>query len=1319
MPRQRRSQPRTSKSRRTIDVSDEEGWYKIRSILDERLVNGYVEYLVDWDDNKETGQVYSPTWSREVTEAAYDEWKQQKRPHATESRARDSQDSQPPRPSNWRQLQRSQAARPSRASRRRRSTPDEVDICRPAKVARTAYSATPSEEPVPSIVSISSPVSLDDSDGPDCLGRRILDAKPSHRLFIELQAKPDFDSSEYASQHNIQSSGQSSQSIAELEELDEWQLFASQLTRQTIPDSQEPSGQTWTPDKQVTEFAPSSQGEAFEDQDETQPQTHSQHASPNEESSSPSHHQNCSRSRDENEAYSNQYNTDIPSNQLGQAETQLLFTSKDFDLTAATKPHSAPSPLRDEILTSIPTSCPVFLSQVVATALNLPESSAFSQASPTKSAVAETPSYTKQNSACPSSLTTGFAAASRDATQDESQDAQVFAIDPFISHVKAFSDSHDTIDAASSSVLDIPHIVSHLSPAPQSKFAMENQDTDEPANPTPRPSAVDELSQILNLDKVMAESPSHPPDEKCAEHSGPSDIPTVSTSTQDQHRQHSPAFGPQSEQIDYDIPLASQVSAVASMKSIVDAIFENPDLPVSSTRAPDASCNSQQEVSTISLADITNQPDLAAPLPLMPSLLSHDNHSSGDMERSGVSVSMGQPQQGRESDDDSDDGSQEPIALKHIITLPFQASLRPLYDDTLLESKREVTQFGAVFNSEDYVEPDDTLVQKIDKVFSRLHNICDYPPDALGSTLEDLPSGQLIKYCYDANPKINFIYEFLQGLTKETRVLIVARSLELLRLLYRLTEALEIECVCKEIGKPKSQFTSSIARATLILPGNDIEENDFDVVIGYDHCFGESEVGKKLEAEIPVARSPMVLILVTTHSIEHIDLYISDDLTPLERRNALLSGIVRSRQLVSDPDRGYPEPHELASLFLDYLNGQVEEISWEPIPIPEEVMDIYLNSQSRSQLPVEGSPEPGNARKRKLDESDDEDVKRMRILSHRQSTLQTNEAPVPDDVKAFLESANIENTHLRASHVHISVPISVLQVLAEQNAELKRQLEVADRDAEYKSLIAGLETRIKEYERTNAKIYSSQRRALEDRIKFKRETIKAESNLVRAKEVAQRDAEKAEKKITDLEAIVVNLTANPLNTEEPSPLFKTHTLLQESLDKIALLEKRLDNARKEADYARSLYQDATATFSALRGENADLSEQVTELSKTKAETLSKVHQIQADSTIKTYLGQIRNLRTQLRQRELELEYTKEELRTLKNGRRETRQVSVPRSPRMGMMSPRTGRATYGSAAGSTSRGTSPAPTSAENAGMHAGMQFLGQPPNGRWQHLRD
>lgn len=271
----------------------------------------------------------------------------------------------------------------------------------------------------------------------------------------------------------------------------------------------------------------------------------------------------------------------------------------------------------------------------------------------------------------------------------------------------------------------------------------------------------------------------------------------------------------------------------------------------------------------------------------------------------------------------------------------------------------------------------------------------------------------------------------------------------------------------------------------------------------------------------------------------------------------------------------------------------------------------------------------------------------------------------------------------------------------EQVSELRRQVDTADTDTLYKSLISALDTRIREYERTSAKIYSSHRAALEDRSTFERQAQTAEAALQTAKEASQKHTEKSQKKIAGLEATITRLTAGPDASKE-TPLSKTQKLLEEAQEKAQTLERRLEIANKDADYARSLYQDATATSGALRGENASLKEQVTDLARKTEDTLGKVHAIQADTAIKHHLVQISDLKSQLRERDLELEHTKDELRLLKRARRETRQVSVPRSPRLGMMSPRTGRVSYG------------------GAGEGASASRGGSPANGRWKnHLRD
>ncbi|KAG5963441.1 hypothetical protein E4U58_003554 [Claviceps cyperi] len=1269
--------------------------------------------------------------NREVTDQAKEEWDNSKVSRSGKQVERDIQhggDSQPLRPPSWRRLQRtrtvgaSDAIRSRQGRRRQRdgSVFDDDESERPCKVAKVARSPTISQEPDSSVASLSCADSVvhnaSEIDSPGDLDQRDLDPVGNQTLMIQLPKNPLFDPAEYSSQHNSQASGLSSQSIAELESQDDCLFVASQLSRQTIPDSQEPSDQTWSADLQSSAHSARETWISSQVDHCYYPTVKSQQNELYPGNSSSCLLEARAHSIGHSSASELSNGHDIPSHQPHQSKS-LSGTSLGFPLTAfADKFNSeASTPGIGSELSTVPDSnaAPAFLSQPpLPFSFPIPESSSSElQGSPDASVVDEFISSLGQVSASVSSAADYLT---------ESQDAQILPITPFVSHVSAFTVGHDTEQSGTPLVtLQQAGTGSSQLSSSVSVATHDKMDSSRAARPSSKParlsSAVDDLSQIFALDDDsddMLENPGSPDFKTAladvvassckAEPFGPD----VQASHAQQQQSQSYSLAAKSEQAKFKSkfksPPKSPPSAVQSLQGMVDMIFHHPDLPVSDPTLPDTTHH--EGLSTVSLADISN------PQSLIPSLLIQEELSSVGLPRSeyhssaaAASDHVSSLETDEESDDDDDDSdsSSSPgaIALKHTVTLPFQASIRPLYDDTLLEYKKEITQYGNVFSSEEYVEPDEALVHKIDQVLDELRNICDYPPGVIGSAIETLPSIQLIKYCCDGNGKFNFLFELLQGLTKDTRVLIVARSVELLRLLFRLAEALGIECICGDLGlsfKPESGIL--VARVTLILPERDVDEDDFDLVIGYDYSFGSSVVGSRLEPEIPGARSPMVLTLVTTHSIEHIDPHVPGDLTLLERKNALVSGIVRARQLVKDPDRGCPEPHEVASLFAEYLNGLAEDVIWEPAPLPEDILDIYLHSQSRSQIPATDAPEVLDIiRKRKLDDqddSDDEGAKRPRISPSKQPTVGADDAPVPDDVRALLDSVKpktVDSTAAMSFTGVVGVPVAVLQALAEQASELRRQVDTADTNTLYKNLISVLDTRIKEYERTSAKIYSSHRAALEDRATFERQAQKAEVALQTAKEATQKHTEKSQKKIADLEATITRLTVGS-DTSKETPLSLTQKLLREAQEKAQILEKRLEIAHKDADYARSLYQDATATGGALRGENASLKEQVTNLARKTEDTLGKVHAIQADTTIKHYLVQISDLKSQLRERDLELEHTKDELRLLKRARRETRQLSVPPSPHLGMMSPRTGRVSYGGAGegASASRGGSPA-----------------------------
>lgn len=53
---------RSTQRKRRPATQPEDEWYSIREIKDEKIVKGIIYYLVDWEDNSQTGEQYSPTW---------------------------------------------------------------------------------------------------------------------------------------------------------------------------------------------------------------------------------------------------------------------------------------------------------------------------------------------------------------------------------------------------------------------------------------------------------------------------------------------------------------------------------------------------------------------------------------------------------------------------------------------------------------------------------------------------------------------------------------------------------------------------------------------------------------------------------------------------------------------------------------------------------------------------------------------------------------------------------------------------------------------------------------------------------------------------------------------------------------------------------------------------------------------------------------------------------------------------------------------------------------------------------------------------------
>ncbi|GJC93484.1 endosomal cargo receptor [Colletotrichum higginsianum] len=562
--------------------------------------------------------------------------------------------------------------------------------------------------------------------------------------------------------------------------------------------------------------------------------------------------------------------------------------------------------------------------------------------------------------------------------------------------------------------------------------------------------------------------------------------------------------------------------------------------------------------------------------------------------------------------------------------------------------KREIEQFNLALQSDEGL-PDKATVEAVGRLFDQLRNICDMPVTLDGPSIDALSAVDLKKHAMGTNSKFFFVGRFLERLqTSHKKILIVVRDINIVGYLEAVVGTGDMAYSLKGLHELESREEHSLLVVLVYCEQPLVDDlSDFDVVIGFDNGILQTDILSRW-AEMS-GKKPMLIRLMTTCSIEHLELMMPAELEGLERQNALLIALFQARALVANDEQGEMIDN-FASLFANQAIDPDPGFGWEPELIPSNVLDFYSSTQSHNQIPP--SAEELSTRKRKA--------------------------------------------------------ISELEHQLEEKTTLEINL---------RKHITNLAKRVKSHDKTINIIQERHMAALRERSQFESLRDDAQQNEGKAweethvwQDKAKTLEEELKKKSAILEEALIN--AGTVATET----YKEKTAeLEKALGKIAELEKKLESRDGELGYARDAYQTANHANSELTRENRELKEQVDLLRKSAVGSLAQVQKVNAGEQVKEMQRQIAETQAISKDREKELARIEKELRALKNGRRETRQQSVPRSPRLGMMSPRTGRA----AGGSASRGTSPTPHESTGSTPAAGLQFFNTPANGRWGHLRD
>ncbi|KAI1284448.1 hypothetical protein F5Y07DRAFT_346558 [Xylaria sp. FL0933] len=1301
-----RSKP---KPKRDHKKPPRKGWFTIRDIIDEKVENGRIFYLIDWDGTDQSGRRYPPNWepAANVTASAINDWRDKK----------------------------NEASKVADAPDKDRGSPSLAND--PAqRIEKGCSEQRPGDQAVPREGFL---------DARDTEAGLVANSEGA-KIVVELPRVFDFDPSEFAVIQPSQASQASSQ--ATLPERMRRNSVAVKDQR-VIPDSQEISGTS------VSE-AYNSYHDPLDISAGSQPQGKLPtlpgplEVSRTTVSSGIPSHQPESRSRFAGISgfFANpNISTNPGFNASPQFQTQLEFDLSSVNPTPATTSHSTtvPASLPPDPTTQTSQGTDSQQSEITNRGSIASNSQAAQIVRPLSSHPDEAPSQSHSDFfVFEERRTVPETVPGESEAQVESQESSQ-ALSEIASNIRisTCSEEHNGPQASTA-----PH-PEQPSTRDNNKLSLPHTGAEPSQKPKPATSAGMEGTSAAEALRLLREkhfstsstTRSTPPPIASPAVSSPApleNVPSLTSVANDPTTREDAHV--ESEKVDMPAPSispmlllqsgATQTRTEPSFETPPAHVSPNPPLehtpagpvPLNPYDTPQAEQPTTLDPSTLTLS-IENDVDGS------PSVPTDDGFTADPIPRSTHS-------------DEYEIQEEYPPSLlpqvptgpsEYLITLPFQTSIRTPYNDIIRENETLIHQYNSAFQVLPHKTPRKDVVEKLDIMFSRLFDLCDFPP------FLDTPmsSEETAKHVIGTNAKCSFVAELLdnlQNLNSDKKVLILVRPGKLMDLLGRVIQSRG--CHYVRSGQDVVSAADARHRLTVLLSSTSDEESsvpkDVDVVIAYDHTFRH-----ELLPPIDQGATPIILALVNIASIQHINMRIMEDLQPLERKNVLMLALVKAMRCIEEPDPS-ESLFSIAEKFARRIQMPEEDeddFYWEPQSVPIEIFDdLYAASSQIDATQLSGpglsaDQQPGSRKRSYIDGDHEESLpKRPKMF---QPQVVTSLSHISDAVRNLLGDDFTPSPEKNA----VIVSVDKLQALSEKFADLESKLEESKARADSFRQLS--DRNQKETSDVTASINNIQKRymeALEERGIFEANCRTAEEQAA----VLSRSLESCRTEIATLKATRAELEkklaeANDALLHSSNPDLVKLAEMERNLNtanaQVEDLKKRLVVTQSDADYNKNLYNQASQRATELASENRGYEKKIEELRRKADHNIVEVNKTQSRNEAKILAQQITEQKSLVREREAELNRVKEELKVLRSGRRETRQSSVPRSPRpsLGVMSPRNGTRVPSAMGGpSSSRGTSPQPPMAVfdgpvgsgNAVQNAAL-FNQGPASSRFAHLRD
>lgn len=659
----------------------------------------------------------------------------------------------------------------------------------------------------------------------------------------------------------------------------------------------------------------------------------------------------------------------------------------------------------------------------------------------------------------------------------------------------------------------------------------------------------------------------------------------------------------------------------------------------------------------------------------------------------GVASSQGQDDTAMHDDQDFDIlPSEDSAPNEYLVPIPPAARIRAEVLEFINQHRQEIHTFTTnVHGSDGAHSPDHKTTAKIDEILQHLTELSNLPP--YHKDLPDLSQEEWVRYARDTSSKLSFVYEFLEGLRDAAvEIAILADSGTVLK---------QLEAIVSQGGFAYRHLrghwpqipTEQVSVCRVVLIDTSIEDaqpvHTANIVLAYDQTAEHSGLLDRYKTDSLDKQEPLVFSLVEVYTLEHINRRLSPAMGPFERKQAQAICLAFLSRHLEDEwmYERIPQPHEMAQDLIRYLvddegrftHPETRWETWEHQTVPEDVFDRYKAFRGRYFS-------SGN-RKRRLSEGDDvsETPKRARLESPPE---------VSDELRSFLGT----NATLTGNMAQVSIEKLEDLVLQVGDCNLAYPHWSCTKKFQAKDLKAALDKKgaeLRGWVKTVRNFQPKYQQAIRERNIFEEERnkmFKEKEKIQKLLDISQARATKLLEEKQELEAKLQELT----NSDNPNTTAAAQRELDlaSSRENAANLERQLAFLRKDVEYARSRYQDASDKAASLGEDNTALKSQVAELEKRASDNVVKLREMSADAARQDAWRLYQDEKTQRLSAERELDRKNDELRNYKSrfGGRETRGSSVPRSPRVRQMSSRN-TSPVGDNNGNGGSGSGPGPIS--------------------------